>query len=99
MSVTKYGSNKKLILTFSPYQVYQYSDSMLKHVPKDALTKIEKTRPHSKKPIYFNKTSLDRRVHNSAGETQATEKRKNATDLHMQERITKFHDILSDEHI
>ena len=26
-------------------------------------------------------------------------KRKNATDLNIQERITKFHDMLSDEHI
>ena len=39
------------------------------------------------------------RVHNGAGETQAAEKRKNVTDLNIQERITKFHDILSDEHV
>ena len=39
------------------------------------------------------------RVHNGAGETQAAKKRKNVTDLNIQERITKFHDILSDEHV
>ena len=38
-------------------------------------------------------------VHNGAGETQTAEKRKNAADLNIQERITKFHDMLSDEHI
>ena len=43
ISITKYGSNKELIPTFSPYEIYQYSDSMLKHLPKDALKKLEKT--------------------------------------------------------
>ena len=40
ISVTKYGSNKELIPTFSPYEVYQYSDSMLKHLPNSALSKL-----------------------------------------------------------
>ena len=97
ISITKYGSDKEFIPTLSPYEVYQYSDSMLKQLPSDALTKIEKTLIYRKKPIYYNKTSLDRRVHNGAGETQTAEKRKNATNLNIQERITKFHDILSDE--
>ena len=43
ISITKYGSDKELIPTFSPYEIYQYSDSMLKHLPKDTLNKIEKT--------------------------------------------------------
>ena len=43
ISITKYGSDKELIPTFSPYEIYQYSDSMLKHLPKDTLKKIEKT--------------------------------------------------------
>ena len=45
----------------------------------------------SKKSIYYNKTSLDRRAHNSAGETQTGEK-KNETDLNIEERFTKFHE-------
>ena len=36
ISVTKYGNRKQLIPTFSPYEIYQYSDSMLKHLPKDS---------------------------------------------------------------
>ena len=92
ISVTKYGSDKELIPTFSPYEVYQYWDSMLKHLPKSALSKLL----YSKKAIYYNKTSLNWRVHNGAGETQTAEKRKNATHLHIQERITKLH-MLSDE--
>ena len=43
VSVTKYGSNKELPPTFSPWEVYQYSDSMLKHLPTDALKTIQKT--------------------------------------------------------
>ena len=49
--------------------------------------------------MYCNKTSLDRRVHNGAGETQTAEKMKNVTDLNIQERITKLHDMLSDKHV
>ena len=32
ISVTKYGSDKELIPTFSPYEIYQYSDAILKHL-------------------------------------------------------------------
>ena len=95
ISVTKYGSDKELIPTFSPYEVYQYSDSMLKHLPNSTLSKLL----YSKKAIYYNKTSLNRRVHNGAGETQTAEKGKNAADLNIQERIWRFHDMLSDEYI
>ena len=34
ISITKYGSDKELIPTFSPYEIYQYSDTMLKHCVK-----------------------------------------------------------------
>ena len=60
ISVTKYGSDKQLIPTFSPYEIYQYSDSMLKHLPKDSLKKIEKTMLYNKQAAYYNKTTIDR---------------------------------------
>ena len=41
ISVKKYGSDKELIPTFSPYKIYQYADAMLKHLPKDSLKMIE----------------------------------------------------------
>ena len=41
ISVTKYGSNKELTPTFSPYEIYQYSDAMLKHLPKDVLKQLK----------------------------------------------------------
>ena len=39
---TKYGSDKELIPTFSPYEIYQYFDSMLKHLPKKTLKILKK---------------------------------------------------------
>ena len=42
ISITRYGNEKQLILTFSPYEIYQYSDSMLKHLPKTSLKKWKK---------------------------------------------------------
>ena len=54
ISITKYGSNKEQIPTFSPYEIYQYSDSMLKYLPKDALKTIEKIHLYSKEPGYYN---------------------------------------------
>ena len=41
ISVTRYGSDKALTTTFSPYEIYQYSGAMLKHLPKDSLKKLE----------------------------------------------------------
>ena len=37
ISVTRYGNDKQLMLSFSPYEIYQYSDAMLKHLPKNSL--------------------------------------------------------------
>ena len=39
-SVTIYGNDKQLIPAFSPYEIYQYSDTMLKHLSKDSLKKF-----------------------------------------------------------
>ena len=61
ISVTKYGSNNELIPTFSPCEIYQYSDSMLKHLSKDA--------PLRYHAVYYASTSMDRRIHNGDGLT------------------------------
>ena len=51
ISITKYGSDKELPPTFSLWEIYQYSDQMLKHLPPDALKTILKTHLYSKKPV------------------------------------------------
>ena len=42
ISITKYGSDKELIPTFSPYKTYQYMNSMLKHLTEKALKQLKK---------------------------------------------------------
>ena len=54
ISIIIYGSDKELISTFSPYDIYQYSDSMLKRLLKDALKKLEKTLLYNKQTVYLN---------------------------------------------
>ena len=65
---------------------------MLKYLPKNSLKKIEKRMLYSKKPIYFNKTTLERRPHNSSLANDTT-------DLNINERITKFQDQLKNEFV
>ena len=62
----KYGSDKELPTTFSLWEVYQYSDQLLKHMPTNALKTIQKTHLFSRKPVYFADTSYERRNHNAA---------------------------------
>ena len=42
ISIMRYGNDKKLMPTFSPYEIYQYSDAMLKHLPEKTLKKLRK---------------------------------------------------------
>ena len=90
ISLRRYGNDKQLVPTFSPYEIYQYSDTMLKHLPKNALKKIEKTMLYSKQPVYFNRTTLEQRLHNSNTANDIT-------DLNINERITKFQNQLKNE--
>ena len=64
ISITKYGSDKELIPTFSPYEIYQYSDSRLKHLPAETLKTNEKTFLYSKSSAYYTDVNIDRRNHN-----------------------------------
>ena len=60
ISITKYGSDKELPRTLSPWEVYQYSDQMLKHLPKDVLKTIQKTLLFSKTLVCFAKVGYNR---------------------------------------
>ena len=96
ISITKYGSDKKLPPTFSPWEAYQYSDQMLKHMPADSLKTIQKTHLYNKKPRYFASENYERRNHNFSGvsttglnATEIVEGKKNhAKDLTIDERIS-----------
>ena len=106
ISITKYGSDKELPPTFSS-TVYQYSDQMLKHLPKNSLKSIEKAHLYSKLPIYFASTLYDRRNHNSANVVltglttakQTERKQKHAKDLNIDQRIELFQAQLKNEFV
>ena len=105
--ITKYGSNKELIPTFSPYEIYQYSDGMLKHLHADELKAIEKTLLYSKNAVYYNDVNIERRNHNGDGITTAgmnmtqvaATKKNNAKYLNIDDRIAKFKEQLKNEHV
>ena len=107
ISITKYGSDKELPPTFSPWEVYQYSDQMLKHMPSKALKTIQKTHLFSRKPAYFADVSYERTNHNAAGITltgldaaeQTTAKKAHAKDSNIDDGISLFQEQLKNEYV
>ena len=107
ISITKYGSNKGLPLTFSPWEVYQYSDQMLKHFSTDALKAMQKALLFSKKPLYFASENYERRNPNSkdltyTGLNAAQQTLRNqlyAKHLNIDDRISLLKEQLKNEFI
>ena len=66
ISITNYGSDKELPPRFTPWEIYQYSDSVLKHLPKDSLKTIQKHLLYSKEPVFYANTVYDRRNFNGS---------------------------------
>ena len=105
--ITKYGSDKELLPTFTPWEIYQYSDAMLKHLPKASLKTIQKHLLYSKEPVYYANTAYNRRNFNSKDLTitglitaQVSALRKLHTkDLNIDKRIELFHEQLEDEFV
>ena len=54
---------------------------------------------YSKKPVYLNKTTMARRIHNGSGCTTTAQKASDTKDLNNDEKITKFQDQLKDEYV
>ena len=107
ISITKYGSDRELPPIFSPWEIYQYSDQMLKHLPKDSQKAIQKIFLYSKKPVYYGNTAYDRRNFNSKdlvttglNATEITALKKNhAKYLNKDKKIELFQDQLSEEFV
>ena len=95
VSITKYGSGKELPPTFTPWEVYQYSDAMLKHLPLDSLKLLQKHLLYSKQPFFYAQTAYDRRNFNGSVPTgptslRAARKKTHPTDLNLEKRISLF---------
>ena len=107
ISITKDGSDKELPPTFTPWEIYQYSDAMLKHLPKDCLKTIQKHLLYSKQPVYYGNTAYNRRNFNGTNLVTpglnateiATLKKNHVKDKNIDERIELFHDQLSEEFV
>ena len=87
ISITKYGSDKGLIPTFSPYEIFEYSDSIVKYLPKDSLKNLEKTLFYSKQSVYYNSVAKDQRIHNGAGVPTTG---LNAANCHIKKNLQKI---------
>ena len=107
ISIKKYGSDKELPPIFSPWEVYQYSDQLLKHLPSDSLKTIQKTHLFSKKPVYFASKTYERRNYNGENTittglnaTQTTTaKKQHAKDLNIDDRIKLFKNQLKNKYV
>ena len=68
------------------FDVYRYSDQLLKHMPKDALKTIENDLLYSKKKVVIYRNDNDRRAHYTTMNATAG----NRTDENLTERIERF---------
>ena len=104
VSITKYGSDKELAPTFTPWEIYQYSDAMLKHLPSDSLKTLQNHLLYAKEKVYYASTAYDRRNFNGSvpsGTTALTTAKKvaHAKDINIDKRIELFSAQLQDEFI
>ena len=78
--------------TFSTYEIYQYSDTILKHIPEKALKKLQNELLYGKKKVSYNKTMIERRKYNSTVLADIT-------DDNLDDRLDKFKDQLKNEYV
>ena len=60
IDIRQYPDDTRILPTNNNVDVYQYSASQLKYLPKNAISTIEKTSLYSKKPVYLD-VDVDRR--------------------------------------
>ena len=60
IDIRQYPDDTRILPTNNNDDVYQYSASQLKYLPKNAISTIEKTLLYSKKPVYLD-VDVDRR--------------------------------------
>ena len=72
INILKYGMNKSLIPISTSQEIYQYSYSMLKHLPKNALKLIQNELLYSKNLVTIAGGS-DRRIHNNDSKVYRTD--------------------------
>ena len=66
------GTNKSLITTSTPQEIYQYSDAILKHLPKNALKRIQNELLYSKK-LMITMGGNDKQIHTNDNKVYRTD--------------------------
>ena len=88
LNIKRYGDDIAVLPINKTLDIYRYSESMLKHLPDDALKTFQKELLYSKKPIIIKgnaaNTIADRRNHIHAAA------RNSNTDANIEDRIAKF---------
>ena len=68
MEIKCYEEDLQILPTNKPTNIYQYSESILKHMPKDSLKSFKKKHLLTVKKIVVP-TNQDRRAHNNGNST------------------------------
>ena len=84
IDIKKLGDDTPILPTINTVEIYKYSDQILKHLPKNSLSLIEKTLLYSRKKVRLPDGEDRRKKHTAAG---ANNER---TDENLTERIQKF---------
>ena len=86
IDIRQYPDDTRILPTNNNDDVYQYSASQLKYLPKNAISTIEKTLLDSKKQVYLDE-DVDRRSNSNNDQT-------NCIDDNLDYRIGEFKDSL-----
>ena len=89
--MTRYRDDVQILPTNSPYEICQYSDTMLNHLPEKSLKTIKKLLLFRKKKVSYN-SSIDRRANNSNTPVDIT-------DEYLNDRTGKFTDVINSEKV
>ena len=86
IDIRQYPDDTRILPTNNNDDVYQYSASQLKYLPKNAISTIEKTLLDSKKQVYLDE-DVDRRSNSNNDQT-------NCIDDNLDYRIGEFKDYI-----
>ena len=93
INIVRYGDDVPVLPTTNTVHVYQYSDELLKHMPKEALTTIENDLLYCRDKVILGR-GRDSRQNNT---TAANAPKR--TDANLTKRIDKVQDQLKNEYV
>ena len=92
--IKRFHDDITILLLTNMVDINQYSEEILKHMPKDALKAIQNDPLYSKKKVVIPGNNTDRREDCTNAANAANRMNENLTD-----RIAKFQDQLKSEYV